>query len=234
VNAELRERIRKSDEERILLNKRLRESLNGFPDDDRETSTPVRTPPTTAKVKVPLESPNLHLYPSSWIYESFKATYKVNRMRAICKLLLRQPTFDAFRTLSTLLMCDDDESYFAQERRCVNIGYSDSDDDVKILQPQDSINDRIATIISKLDNRSSNTVLAKMFLPWMIALHGFDYGGSEHRKDASAIIFYILSKEASNAGVSVDDLEHLRDNGGQTWLLYVNERRVNSGVCLYI
>lgn len=232
-NAALRERIRKADDERIVLNKRLRESLNGFPDDEPDQSTLLRTPPTSAKIKVPLDSPNLHLYPSAWIYEAFKATYKVNRVRGICKLLLRQPNFDAFRTLAALLMCDDDESYFAQERRCV-FGYSDSDDDVKILQPQESINDRIATIIAKLDSRSPNTALAKKFLPWMISLHGFEYGASEHRKDASLIIFSILSSKAADVDVSAEDLQYLRENGGHTWNAFVKERHNNSGACLYI
>ena len=232
-NAALRERIRKADDDRMALNKRLRESLNGFADDEPEQSTPLRTPPTSAKIKVPLDSPNLHLYPSAWIYEAFKATYKVNRVRGICKLLLRQPNFDAFRTLAALLMCDDDESYFAQERRCV-FGYSDSDDDVKIFQPQGSINDRIATIIAKLDSRSPNTALAKMFLPWMISLHGFEYGGSEHRKDASAIIFSILSSKAADVDVSAEELQYLRENGCHTWNAFVKERHNNSGACLYI
>ena len=103
---------------------------------------------------------------------------------------------------------------------------------MKILQPQESINDRIATIIAKLDSRSANTALAKMFLPWMIAVNGFEYGGSEHRKQASAIIFSILSSEASDVDVSADDLQYLRENGGHTWNAFVKERHINSGACL--
>ena len=72
-NAALRERIRKADDERILLNKQMRESHNGFPDDDREQFAPVRTPPTSAKVKVRLNSPNRELFCARatmhfWIY----------------------------------------------------------------------------------------------------------------------------------------------------------------------
>ena len=73
-----------------------------------------------------------------------------------------------------------------------------------------------------------------MFLPWMISLHGFEYGGSEHRKDASAIIFSILSSKASDVDVSADELQYLRDNGGHTWNAFVKERHNNSGACLYI
>lgn len=227
----LREKIRKQDEERQRLNNSLRHSLNGFTDNEQEAQSGLmRTPPTTAKVKVPLDSPNLHMYPSSWIYEAFKATYKLNRMRGICKLLLRQPQFDIFRTLAALLMSDDDEPYFAEERRCI-FGYPESDDDVQIFQPQENINDRVAMIITKLDSRGPNTALAKMFLPWMIAAHGFTYGGCEHRESAAEIIFHILSKEAGKVGITPEDLLFLRQNGGNTWNDFVKDRHTNSGTC---
>ena len=111
---ELREMLRKANEEKNRLNKDLRKALNEVADTEEDERSLVRTPPTSTKVKVPLDSPNLQLYPSAWIYEAFKATYKLNRMRSICKLLMRLPNFDAFRTLAALLMCDDDEPYFAQ------------------------------------------------------------------------------------------------------------------------
>ena len=142
-----------------------------------------------------------------------------------------ESNFDAFRTLAALLMCDDDEPYFAQERRCVLRCCSDSEnDDIEIFQLQVNVHDRIASIIAKLDSRAPNTVLAKMFLPWMIALHGFSFGGCEHRATASLLIFEILSKEAPKVKVTADDIEFLRENGGNTWNSFVADRHINSGI----
>jgi hypothetical protein len=69
-----------------------------------------------------------------------------------------------------------------------------------------------------------------MFLPWMISLHGFSYGGCEYRGSASSIIFEILSKEASKVDVTADDIDFLRVNGGNTWNTFVIERQNNSGM----
>ena len=70
-----------------------------------------------------------------------------------------------------------------------------------------------------------------MFLPWMIALHGFTYGGCEHCESASEIIFHILSNEAGKVSVPLDDLVFLRENGGNTYNDFVKERHTNSGTC---
>jgi hypothetical protein len=235
-NAALLERIKKAAEERRRLNDRLRHELNSVPDQpEQELQALPQTPPTSAKVKVPLDSPNLHLYPSAWIYESCKATYKLNRMRAICKILLRHPHIDTFRTLANLLMCDNDESYFAEEERSI-FGCPDSEDEIEYVQPQVPLSlslDRISTILHKIDSRGPNTSIAKMFLPWMIAAHGFSYGGAEYRDSAEAILFHILKTDAVKFDLVPDDVDYFRYHGGNAWNTFVKQRQNNSGACFF-
>ena len=45
-----------------------------------------------------------------------------------------------------------------------------------------------------------------MFLPWMIAVHGFSYGGAEHRDTAEEIIFHILHANASKFNMAQEDI----------------------------
>ena len=213
---------------------RLRHELNSVPDSAEQESQLLQvTPPTSAKVKAPLNSPNLHLYPSAWIYESCKATYKLNRMRAICKVLLRHPHIDTFRTLANLLICNNDEAYFAEEERSI-FGCPDSDHESENVQPQVSLSsDRISLILAKIDSRGPNTNIAKMFLPWMIAVHGFSYGGCEHRDSAEAILHHILKTDAAKFNLVPEDIDYLRESGGNAWTTFVRERHNNSGSCLF-
>ena len=61
-------------------------------------------------------------------------------------------------------------------------------------------------------------------------LFGFSFGGCEHRATASLLIFEILSKEAPKVNVTADDIEFLRENGGNTWNSFVADRHINSGI----
>ena len=104
-------------------------------------------------------------------------------------------------------------------------------DDVDIVQQHDHTDDRIRDILNKIDSRGPNTAIAKMFLPWMIAVHGFSYGGCEHSGSAGDILSAILCKEAPKLGLTVADFKFLRQSCSP-WVSFVRDRHVNSGACL--
>jgi len=93
------------------------------------------------------------------------------------------------------------------------------------------LNERVQSIIANIDSRGPNTLIAKMFLPWMIAVHGFSYGGAEHRDTAEEILFHILHTHAPKFNIAPEDIVFLRKKGGNAWDTFVRERHVNSGTC---
>ena len=64
---DLLDQIRKAKEQKQHLNDSLRKERNSAPDlDEQDALRSPSTPPMIAKVKVPLDSPNLNLYPSDY------------------------------------------------------------------------------------------------------------------------------------------------------------------------